>query len=377
MRKIGNAVLTVLLLMMLSGCGGEIPASGDMDTQTRQEAQAENTQRQITISCAGDCTLGTDVSFGGRTLPVEAEAQGNDYSWFFRNVKPIFAADDLTIVNMEGTLTTGGSREDKTFAFRGDPAYVNILTKGSVEAVTLANNHSRDYGEVSFTDTKRYLEEAGIIWFENLNTAVTEVKGVKVGLIGLYALNGTAESNLPKAMEQVKQKGAELVVVQVHWGIESSTVPEQSQIDLAHAAIDAGADLVIGHHPHVMQGLEEYRGRMIVYSMGNFCFGGNQNPRDKDTMIYQQTFTFKEGKMQEDLDYAVYPCSISSESSRNNYQPTPAEGSEKERIEKKIQQLSDAVGTLKVKFAQDQETEAAAKPVVEEAAPEQKESMIL
>ncbi|MBE5038916.1 CapA family protein [Ructibacterium gallinarum] len=377
MRKIGIAGLAVLLLVMLSGCGGEIPASGDMDMQTRQEAQAENTQRQITISCAGDCTLGTDVSFGGRTLPVEAEAQGNDYSWFFRNVKPIFASDDLTIVNMEGTLTTGGSREDKTFAFRGDPAYVNILTKGSVEAVTLANNHSRDYGEISFTDTKKYLEEAGITWFENLNTAVKEVKGVKVGLIGLYALNGTAESNLPKAMEQVKQEGAELIVVQVHWGVEGSTVPEQSQIALAHAAVDAGADLVIGHHPHVMQGIEEYRGRMIVYSMGNFCFGGNQNPRDKDTMIYQQTFTLRDGKVQDKLDYVVYPCSISSESNRNNYQPTPAEGSEKERIQKKIQQLSDEVGTLTVKFAQDQETGEAANPMEEDASPEQKDSMIL
>ena len=224
------------------------------------------------------------------------------------------------------------------------------MTEGSVEAVTLANNHSRDYGDVSMEDTKKYLDEAGIAWFENLNTKVMDVKGVKVGLVGLYALNGSAEGNLPKAMEQVKNGGAEVIIVQIHWGVEGDNYPQDSQISLAHKAIDSGADLVIGHHPHVLQGMECYKGRMIAYSMGNFCFGGNQNPRDKDTMIYRQTFTVKDGKVTDYNDYSVVPCSLSSTSSRNNYQPTPAEDSEKQRIADKIQKFSDKLGNINVKF---------------------------
>lgn len=343
------ALIMAVSMICLCGCGMIAQTSGEPVSQ--EPPQEEIVERTITISCAGDCTLGTDSAFGGRTLPVEVEAQGRDFSWFFKNVKPIFEEDDLTIVNLEGTLTTGGTRQDKTFAFRGDPSYVKILTEGSVEAVTLANNHSMDYGEISLSDTKDCLDNAGIVWFENLNTAVMEINDIKVGLIGLYALNGSAEGNLPKAMADVKAKGAELVVVQIHWGIEGNTVPDTSQISLAHSAVDMGAHLVIGHHPHVMQGIEEYKGRTIVYSLGNFCFGGNQNPRDKDTMIYQQTFTFKNAELIADSNWQVHPCRISSVADRNNYQPTPSTGDEAERIREKIQKMTEEIGGQTVKFA--------------------------
>lgn len=320
------------------------------------------TEKKITITCAGDCTLGTDVNFGGGTLPDEVENQNYDYSYFLKNVQPYFANDDLTIVNFEGTLTERGTRQDKTFAFKGNPKYTEILTSGSVEAVTLANNHSKDYGSVSQEDTKQYLEDAGVVWFENLNTKVIDVNGIKGGLVGLYDLDKSAEGNMPKAIEQVKNDGAELILVQIHWGIEGENYPEAGQKTLAHRAIDLGADLVIGHHPHVLQGLECYNGRMIAYSMGNFCFGGNQNPRDKDSMIYQQTFTFKDGKVAAYDDYKVIPCSISSTTSRNNYQPTPASGSERERIANKIQKFSDGLGSIKVKFEGENGTENAKSP---------------
>ena len=340
MNKLHKCFIGIsLTAALLCACGGNdaVPTSGEVFEKK------SDTETTITITCAGDCTLGTDSAFGGITLPVEAQNQGGDYSYFLKNVQPYFANDDLTIVNFEGTLTERGTREDKTFAFRGKPEYTRILTEGSVEAVTLANNHTRDYGEVSMEDTRKYLEEAGIVWFENLNTRVIDVKGVKVGLVGLYALNGSAEGNLPKAMDKVKSDGAELIIVQVHWGVEGDNYPQDSQVALAHKAIDAGADVVIGHHPHVLQGVEEYKGKMIAYSLGNFCFGGNQNPRDKDTMIFRQTFTVKGGEVI-DGSYEIIPCSISSVSSRNNYQPTPAEGSEKERIANKIEKFSEKLG---------------------------------
>lgn len=338
-----KGIFILALLFSLSGCS-ILPTSGE-------PTPTQNPVKTITVSCAGDCTLGTDVSFGGRTLPVEVEEQGGDYGWFFRNVLPIFEKDDLTIVNMEGTLTTRGTRQDKTYAFRGDPAYVNILIEGSVEAATLANNHSLDYGEVSLEDTKTILEEAGILWFENLETVVTTINGVRVGLIGLYDLNGSALSILPVAMEQVKSQGAQLVLVQVHWGIEKEGMPTARQKEVAYAAIDAGADLVIGHHPHVLQGVEEYKGKMIAYSLGNFCFGGNQNPSDKDTMIFQQKFYIENGKVLAKQDYKIYPCSISSETGRNNYQPTPLTGEEGIRVQERIQSLTDRVGGPQLTFA--------------------------
>ena len=333
-------ICAIFLMTMASGC-----------RNNAEETSAEKSGvREITVSCAGDCTLGTDSAFGGITFPVEVSNQGGDYGFFMRNVKPYFESDDLTIVNFEGTLTERGTRQDKTFAFRGSPEYTKVLTEGSIEAVTLANNHSKDYGDVSREDTIKYLEEAGIVWFEKLNTRVIDVKGVKVGLIGLYSLDGSSEGNLTPAIEQVKSNGAEIIIVQVHWGIEGNNYPDESQVSLAHRAIDEGEDLVIGHHPHVLQGVECYKGKMIAYSLGNFCFGGNQNPRDKDSMIFRQTFRISENGEKDCKDYVVIPCSISSAQGRNNYQPTPLKDAEKKRVENKIQTFSNELSDIKVKF---------------------------
>lgn len=339
-------LVVVIALVCVIVCFGNEPA----EQVTEVEHTPVDAVKKVVVSAAGDCTLGTDVNFGGVTFPVEVENQNDDYGFFFRNVKPIFDEDDLTIVNFEGTLTERGSRVDKTFAFRGSPEYTKVLTEGGVEAVTLANNHSTDYGDVSGEDTKKYLDEAGIVWFENLHTRVMDINDVKVGLIGLYALNGSADDNLPVAMEQVKSEGAELILVQVHWGIEGDNYPSDSQRQLAYDAIDMGADLVIGHHPHVLQGVEKYNGKYIAYSLGNFCFGGNQNPRDKDSMIFRQTFTLVNGEVKLDDNYEIIPCSISSVSHRNNYQPTPQKGDELSRAKEKLSRFSAELGEIDLKF---------------------------
>ena len=117
---------------------------------------------------------------------------------------------------------------------------------------------------------------------------------------------------------------------------------------LGHAAIDNGADLVVGHHSHVLQGIEKYRGKNIAYSLGNFCFGGNTAPADMDTIIYQQTFTFKDGELVEDDNTNIIPCRITSETGFNNYQPTPAEGEEGERIMEKLQERSSQIDSQRL-----------------------------
>lgn len=295
----------------------------------------------LTLSVVGDCTLGTDEYFDYDTsLNAYYENYGADY--FMANVKSIFSKDDLTIANFEGTLTESTEREDKQFAFKGPASYANILTAGSVEAVNTANNHSHDYGEESFNDTLKALDTANILHFGYDETAVTEVKGVKVGLVGIYELNDHLgrEEQLKQNIAKVKQDGAQLIVVIFHWGNEKEEVPDENQKTLGHLAIDEGADLVCGHHPHVLQGIEEYKGKNIVYSLGNFCFGGNAYPSDMDTIIFQQTFTIDQNGVKDDNVTNIIPCSISSDSDYNNYQPTPAEGEEATRIMQKIQKRS-------------------------------------
>ena len=359
-REVRRNIIILCILTVLCITAIVILAAGlrkDRSPKTKQTIAEENTVQptpetevistpepaavSITISAAGDCTLGSDVNFEPSTSFVTKFNEVNDPGYFLANVRDIFASDDLTIVNLEGTLSNQGERADKQFAFRGDPVYTEILTSGSVEAVNLANNHSKDYGEQSYEDTIFNVEAAGITSFGYERTALMDIKGVKVGLIGTYVLRDGIESKqgMLDNIQSLREQGAQLIIASFHWGTEKEYAPDAVQKELAHAAIDAGAHLVLGHHPHVLQGVETYKDRYICYSLGNFCFGGNKNPSDKDTMIFRQTFTVTGDNVAADAVTEIIPCSISSVSSMNNYQPTPAKDSEKERIQQKISSL--------------------------------------
>ena len=366
---IGIFVLVfILILAGIRGCSNYIGSrqaaakktvsmNASKDNSQKASSDSQNTDSSnatvsspvsLTLSVVGDCTLGTDETFDYDTsLNAYYENYGADY--FLQNVKDIFSADDLTIANFEGTLTDSDEREDKTFAFKAPASYASILTGGSVEAVNTANNHSHDYGEQSFDDTLAALDDAGIVHFGYDETAVMDVKGIKVGLVGIYELYDhlEREQQLKDNIAKVKADGAQLIVVIFHWGNETETVPDSNQTTLGRIAIDEGADLVCGHHPHVLQGIETYKGRNIVYSLGNFCFGGNSSPSDMDTMIYQQTFTIDADGVKKDNVTNIIPCSISSAAydGYNNYQPTPAEGDEATRILGKINERSSWIST--------------------------------
>ena len=366
---IGIFVLVfILILAGIRGCSNYIGSrqaaakktvsmNASKDNSQKASSDSQNTDSSnatvsspvsLTLSVVGDCTLGTDETFDYDTsLNAYYENYGADY--FLQNVKDIFSTDDLTIANFEGTLTDSDEREDKTFAFKAPASYPSILTGASVEAVNTANNHSHDYGEQSFDDTLAALDDAGIVHFGYDETAVMDVKGIKVGLVGIYELYDhlEREQQLKDNIAKVKADGAQLIVVIFHWGNETETVPDSNQTTLGRIAIDEGADLVCGHHPHVLQGIETYKGRNIVYSLGNFCFGGNSSPSDMDTMIYQQTFTIDQNGVKTDNVTNIIPCSISSAAydGYNNYQPTPAEGDEATRILGKINERSSWIST--------------------------------
>ncbi len=336
-------VLIIFVLMINRPSPNEATPIENMEVTDESE---EDVSKSITVTFAGDCTLGTDSAFDYSTS-FNAMFESQDPSYFLANVKDIFANDDLSIVNMEGTLTESTDRQDKTFAFKGDPEYAKVFSTSSVEAASMANNHSQDYGEQSYDDTCEALDAEGIETFGYDKIAYMDVNDVKVALIGTYELDEHEgiEESMVKNIKKAKEK-ADLVLVYFHWGIERDTVPNETQITLGHAAIDAGADLVVGSHPHVIQGYEKYNGRYIVYSLGNFCFGGNSNPSDKDCMIFQQTFTIDGDTVEEDDDVDFIACSISSTSSYNNYQPTPATGSEKKRIEAKIEESTEEIAAV-------------------------------
>lgn len=301
-------------------------------------------KRSITISFAGDVTMGNykGSAYSG-TFDNEFNNQGGNYSYFFENVKDIFSEDDLTVVNLEGPLTTATNAKVKKFAFKGDPSYVNILKEGNIDAVTLANNHSEDYFEQGINDTKDILSQNDISYFGLGEKAIININGIKVGLLGYngWPENYTEDKLLAmkQDIEQVKQK-ADMVAVYFHWGVERAYSPNEVQKNFAYYAIDYGADVVVGSHPHVVQGIEVYKDKYIVYSLGNFCFGGNKNPGDKDSMIYQQTFNFENNKLVSIDSPNIIPCSISSTSSRNDYRPTVLDGSEEERVFEKIKDIS-------------------------------------
>lgn len=323
--------------LCLTGCGMSVPEETLPPTEAplpvvTTEAAVETTapvetqlqEERFLLTFVGDCTLGANPAntYADVGFP---QVVGEDYSYPLRNVAAFFEADDATFINLEGTLTDQGNPADKTYTFRGSPAYSRILTDNSVEVVTLANNHSMDYGQVGYDSTRAVLESAGIPFVERDSGVIVELDcGLTVGLYGMVYYHLDTD-DMKAEIASLREQGAELVIVAPHWGVEGSYRPNQLQIDVGHAAIDAGADIVWGSHPHVLQPIEEYGGGIIYYSMGNFCFGGNSKPEDFDTAIFQQeVIRSPEGEISLG-NLEIIPCSISSDGGINNYQPTPME----------------------------------------------------
>lgn len=328
--------------------------------QTSQDPAAASAPMggvSVTLSFVGDCILGVDESF-------DYEGSFAQYydrfgaSYFFQNVKSIFEGDDLTVANLEGAFTLSENRENKELAFKADPSYAYILAQGGIDAVSVANGHTYDYGDEGYVDTLANLDNArvGRFGYENVladfipvtasdaavTASVQETGGITVGLIGVY--QGSYEDYEDMALAHIqtlREEGAQIIIVDIHWDTEYEPIPDDDQIKLAHGLIDAGADLIVGHQLQAMQGIEKYHGKYIAYSLGSFCDGGDAAPGDFDTMIFQQTFTLVNGQCQENAELRLIPCSISSEDGVNNYCPTPASGDAAQRILDKIYSLSD------------------------------------
>ena len=324
------AVLAVgfLVFALVSNAGGAPEATTTAATEvTETTAAAETTvpeettavttapqAEEFTLTFAGDCTFamsGFDAAVAG------------DYTDPFRMVQDYFGTDDCTFVNLECALSDRGAKADKLFTFRGDPEYVNILTEGSVEFASLVNNHSMDFGQVAYDDTKALLEEAGVHYGENKMTTFIELdRGLKIGVLSLYFPQTT--DGIATAIKGLREQGAHIVVVCVHWGEEYHFKPNDVQVNVGRYAIDNGADIVYGQHPHVLQPIEEYNGGIIFYSLANFSFGGNPYPGDLDTAIVRQKVVLQPDGTASLAELEAIPCFVTSTgTAANNYQPLP------------------------------------------------------
>lgn len=307
------------------------PADIAASAQVQLQQVLDNAhQSTISISAVGDVTLGQDEHFS-YTGSFDEYYKLHGSGYFFSGVKKLLSEDDLTIANLEGPLTKASEKPDKSaqgnqaFFFKGNPYYTQILKQGSIEAVNLANNHSMDYFTKGFTDTLATLEHAGITSFGDDKITIYEKNGVNIGLIGVNTLGPLEEGvnletlkvDLTNNIKALKEKTS-LIIVSFHWGTENKSVVIQGQRELGRFAVDMGADLVLGHHPHFLQPYEMYQGKCIVYSLGNFVFGGNSNPRNINTEIFQQKFSFENGKLAKSSPPVTIPCRLLS-----SFKPRP------------------------------------------------------
>jgi len=308
--------------------GEQKATPGEADVEEKKE-QAEFT---IDMSFVGDCCMGTDSGAyyeGCMTWCMD----NYPTTYFFDNVRYIFEADDFTLANCEGAFSDRDlPMRDKGgpgFWFKSDKKNAQIFADSSIEMVSIDNNHSHDYLEEGFNDTVDALEAAGVKWGYKENILYYEKEGYRIAIVCTSCYGDEYEVEDTLGWLETAKKNSDFQIVFMHGGSEGVSEPDYWKIDAMHRFVDAGADLVIGHHPHVLQPKEIYNGVTIIYSLGNFCFGGNDYP-DPYTMIYKYILTIKDGELAGQADLMI-PCYVFT-GSYNNWQPAVIEDEEEKQM---------------------------------------------
>lgn len=306
---------------------GQEQSADDVSAEDEAAEQLEPDGSQlITATFTGDFTIGGDSRKRTDIFNDELKKQGGDINFPLRNVRDILMADDLTLVNFEGTLTDStyvpNNKKENQFLFSAPPEYVSILADNGIEAVALENNHVMDHGEEVYLETQQHLTDAGIVWSNAENIGEYTVKGVRIAMLSYQTFNlyDKLFTQVPLDIAEAKAK-YDLVIVSFHWGAEKDYAPNANQQKMGKLAIDAGADLVVGHHSHRINPIEEYKGKYIVYSLGNFCFSGNKNPSDMSSFMFQMRWRVKDGVVTQDV-WRIIPIRISSRTDYNDFTPT-------------------------------------------------------
>ena len=339
-RKLSAFILALLFLFSFAFSEKD----GDVDITDLLESVPEDVKEKLvydddsavimTITCTGDFTIGGDNYHKKDIFSKELEEHGGDIDFIMENVRDILLSDNLTIVNFEGTFTdttyVPNSKKENEFLFNISPSYVSVLKGNGIEAVSLENNHVMDHGEEGYEETKNTLRNAGVIYSNSEEIGVFEYQGIQIAMLSYLCIDrygkpfggySTFEEKVAADIAEAKQYYP-LVIVSFHWGIETKYVPTKNQIRLGRLAVDSGADLVIGHHPHRIQPIEYYNGAFICYSLGNFCFAGHNKPKDMTSIMFQIRYRIKDHKISY-KDFRIIPIRISSRKDRNDFIPTP------------------------------------------------------
>jgi len=301
-------------------------------------AQAAEEGTDILLSFTGDCTLGSEERTRWQPTSFDSYIEQHGYAYPFEKVQSVLAQDDVTVINLENVFYPFKSnRAQKTYTFRGPPEFAQILTEGSVELSYLGNNHTNDYGVPGFRSTVRTLEEGGHNWFattdHSVKTWIYEKNGVRVGFTGCYlTYYNRRQEDVKKGFEELKAQGCDFIVAVMHGGQEYGPRQDKRMQRLARFLVDQGAGLVVGHHPHVLHGVEVYNQATILYSLGNFSFGGNKELRVTQTMIAQAKLRFDAQGTYAGHQVNLIPAYPSGTMDYNNYQPVLAGGAEAQAI---------------------------------------------
>lgn len=344
MKQTAKLLLLFLVMLALNGCREEKVAavpSTTMAVETEETlfretlpaettppatepAQTQPQEERFLLTFVGDCTFGASPANYYAEVGF-IKTVGDDYEYPFRNLAAYFLQDECSFINLEGPLTEVGNPMQKTHTFRGPADFINILTRNSVEFTSLANNHSLDYGQSGYDSTVQLLNDAKIPFVErDASTVFTTAEGLTIGVYGAVYYHLDMEDMVAE-ITALNEQGCDLVIFAPHWGVEKTYTPTREQERFAYAAIDAGADIVWGSHPHALQPVEYYEDGVIFYSLGNFSFGGFTVPADFDTaLVQQEVIRDTQGKVTLG-ELTIVPCCISSIPERNNYQPTPYE----------------------------------------------------
>ncbi len=298
-------------------------------------AEPEPEPESWTLTFAGDCTIGTLNAWQGSAASNNMlYVIGDNYAYPFSGVIDLFENDDFTMVNLEGAFTDETEHRGKPYCFRASPDYAECLTLGSVEAVSLANNHSRDYHEQGLADTRAALEAEGVLYSDEDAPLLVELRGgLRLGIAafnaverdGVYAV-GDVDGYMRAISDDyaaLDEAGCDIKLMFIHWGWEYRTAPEGWMTELAQRMAELGFDAVIGSHPHVLQRVEDMDGVPVFYSLGNFAYGGHSDPDDPDSAVLRLTVERGEDGVCAVAGCELVPCSISSTPGTNDFRPQP------------------------------------------------------
>ncbi|MBR4173108.1 MAG: CapA family protein [Clostridia bacterium] len=325
MKKIIISLIILIVVLLtipplISTFRQSLPAISDAEMTDGKGDEPDGTF-DIVMHFSGDVLIAENLD-AGRAGGFNEYANRESCDYFLKNAIPYFENDDYTVVNLENVLSdralSPATKPLPAYWFKSKTANTGILTASSVECVSIANNHTRDYGAEGLADTISALEGAGIEYGTDSKTVYFEKNGFKTAIICSCMWNRSWADGIIKRVKEAEAQ-SDFQIVFFHGGKEAEHTPEPWKIDACHALVDNGADIVVGAHPHVLQRTESYSGAKIVYSLGNFCFGGNRSPENR-TALYRLTITVNDADKSFTHSSAIIPFYVYT-GGTNNYQP--------------------------------------------------------